>query len=138
MTELLTTKLFIAILLAIGYCFIFWKLTDLNRYRKPLFIYSISIQALFLIFFTSFTLFLKENQANRGLEYFGLGLVIFYITIVSPLIVSLFVSIYKKMKKTNQLKGLGILVFLFLILLAIGITFVGYYIYILFYYGFAP
>jgi hypothetical protein len=52
--------LFIAIPIALLYCFIFWKETVLGKYKKGAFLYAVAIQSLFSTILSFFFIIFNE------------------------------------------------------------------------------
>lgn len=134
----------IGIILAIIYCWIFFKLTLPKWVKRKLLVYAITIQISFLTFFLyslhfTSSLVLGSNEKFRRFEIFSYGLIFFYFLIYVPLFLALAYVIYKKVMSLLDYSLLTrYLVILISLSLIFGLLFLGFYVFIFFFYGFAP
>lgn len=132
--------LYTGIIIAIGYCFIFWKLNNLGRYRIPLFSYSVVVQLSFLLLYAWMHYSFKDD-INFAREYtgaFGIGIMVFYFLMIIPFFIALGIHTYKGIQKLEITKrSKGIMLALVLIT-SIVFSVTGFYMHLFFYYGFAP
>ncbi|ALS75792.1 hypothetical protein AUC31_11555 [Planococcus rifietoensis] len=132
--------MYIAIIIAIIYCVVLWMLRNLGKFRVPLFIYGLVVQLSFLVFFFRMSRYFRTSDSvNRDYyDIFVNGLVIFYLLMVVPFVVALWVQVYKGVWRLDIGKISKITMMALFVLMTLIFTFFGFYAHILFYYGFAP
>lgn len=126
--------------MAVIYCFIFWKLGNLGKFRRPLFAYAVVVQLAFLIFFAGMENAFKGdlNFANNYTDAFAIGIIVFYFLMVIPFVIALGVHLYKGTQKlaiSRMAKGIMMILF---IGFSLFFSVIGFYFHFIFYYGFAP
>ena len=133
-------SLYTGILIALVYCFIFWKLHHLGKYRIPLVIYGVVMHSAFLISFAWMMNYFRTTESlNRDYyDVFATGLFTFYILLIVPFIVALCIQVYKGIWKLEATRNSKIVLLALFILLCLVVSVVGYYAHFIFYYGFAP
>lgn len=131
---------YIAIVIAIIYCFAFWTLRNLGKFRIPLFLYALVVQLAFLIFFFWMSNYFRTTESlNR--DYYDIflnWLGIFYFLMAIPLMVSLWYQTYKGIWKLEIGKASKTIMMVLFVIVCLILLVVGLYAHILFYYGFAP
>lgn len=132
-------NLIVALILAILYIFIAFKLKFPQRLHNFFRVYSILIQTSFVLFLMIFSFFLYLTMDNSGIRLFAFGLDIFYLLITFPLAGLI---IYRLCLWLMDLDSYSIVLrlILFAIILTffVVILFLGYSFFILLFYGFAP
>lgn len=115
-------------------------LRNLGKFRVPLFIYGLVVQLSFLAFFFGMSRYFRTSDSvNRDyFDVFGNGLAIFYLLMVVPFVVALWVQVYKGIWRLDIGKISKIIMMVLFVLMTLIVTFFGFYAHILFYYGFAP
>lgn len=115
-------------------------LRNLGKFRVPLFIYGLVVQLSFLVFFFRMSRYFRTSDSvNRDYyDIFVNGLVIFYLLMVVPFVVALWVQVYKGVWRLDIGKISKITMMALFVLMTLIFTFFGFYAHILFYYGFAP
>ena len=101
-TVFFPSNLIVALVSAIIYIIICFKLNFPEKYRKAFRIYSIIIQVSFFVFLVFFSLFIHSTQDNSGLVFFSYGLDIFYTLIALPLLTTLIYLISKWFMTLND------------------------------------
>ena len=106
----------------------------------PLFIYGLLVQLSFLAFFFRMSRYFRTSESvNR--DYYGVfvnGLFIFYLLMVVPFVLALWVQVYKGIWNLQVGQVSRVIMMVLFILMTLVVAFVGFYAHILFYYGFAP
>jgi hypothetical protein len=133
-------NLYVGIFIAIFYCFIFWKMRNLGKYRIPLFVYAVVMQFSFL---ASFAWFVNSIRADASLsrediDAFFDGVFIFYFLLVVPFMISLIIQTCKGIWKLEVEKASKIIMMIIFILPCLVVSVIGLYLHVFFYYGFAP
>lgn len=131
---------YIAIIIAIIYCFSFWTLRNLGKYRIPSFIYALVVQLAFLVLLFWMNNYIRTAESVNWDYYdvYGNWLSIFYFLMVVPLIIALWVQVYKGIWKLEVGKVTKVILMLLFVIVCLVFSVVGLYAHILFYYGFAP
>lgn len=134
------TNLYTGIAVAIIYCFVFWKFSNLGRFRIPLFFYSVMIQLAFLGLFAWMNNRFRANEhfSHNYVDLYGDGIVLFYFLLVMPLLGALWVHTYKGIEKLNFGKMAGLAIMGMFIVFCLICSIIGFYLHVFFYYGFAP
>lgn len=128
---------YLGILLAIIYCFVFWKLRSLGKVRIPVFIYSVVIQFIFLGYLYWYYSIAPVDNDNINALFFN-SIDVFYLLLAVPLFIALFVSMYKGIMQKEVTKSTKLVVIpLFTISFLIAAV-IGFYLHVFWYYGFAP
>lgn len=129
----------IAAVISAIHVLIFFKLRLPRKYKKGLRGYSVVVNVIFIVFLGSFSIFFKTSFHNQGIQFYYNGLATLYFVLAIPLVVALILlfrnfimkadiySIY--LKYTVILGGITVLT---------GIAIVGYPLFMLAFYGFAP
>lgn len=122
------------------YCFVFWKLSNLGRYRIPLFIYAVVMQSAFLISYVWFTHYFRtaESVDRDYFDVFANGIFVFYFLLMIPLVAALCIHTYKGIQKLAIGKASKIIMMILFVFLCLVISVFGVYAHFFFYYGFAP
>ncbi|PSL41033.1 hypothetical protein B0H99_103167 [Planomicrobium soli] len=133
-------NLIVGLCIAIVYCFIFWKLRNLGKYRMPMFFYAVAMQLAFLssVAWMEHSFKVDESFALKYAVAFGDGVVIFYFLLVVPLVVSLWIQVYKEIWKLEVGKMSKVIMMAMFVLHCLIVSFIGLYLHVFFYYGFAP
>lgn len=133
------TNLIVALIIAIVYIFISFKIELPEKYKKKFRIYSIVIHTSFIAFLVIFALFISSTLDNTGLVIFSYGLDLFYVLIALPLLIVLTYLIGKWIIGLKDFSIVIRYIVLFIILtLLIGVTIISYIAFIFTFYGFAP
>lgn len=133
-------SLYIGITAAIVYCFIFWNLYNLGKYRLPLFFYAVAVQSVFLLSYGWVNNYFKraESLKREYVDMFGDGIVLFYFLLAIPFTCSLWIQAFQGIRKLKIDKTAKLFLFVLFALLSIIFAVIGFYLHVFFYYGFAP
>lgn len=133
-------NLYTGIAAAIIYCFIFWKLRNLGRYRIPLFFYAAIIQLAFLGLFAWTSMRFREDESfsRDYVDTFGNGIILFYFLMLVPLLVGLWIHTYRGIGKLEVGKAAHIIMMGMFVAFCLMVSVIGFYLHLFFYYGFAP
>lgn len=132
-------NMLIGSIISIIYCFIFWKWESPGHLKDIAYKYSVFAQVSFWIFYLAIIFYIRSNQQNIGLNILYTGVLIFYFIQYLPFFARIFYRLFKMIQplkdysKTTRYIVLGIL-----LLLLIAIFIAGMYLFVLFFYGFAP
>lgn len=110
-----------------------------SRYKKPFRLYSVSVNLVFIAFLLGFSLFFKTSLPNQGISLYYNGLATLYFLLFIPLGVTL-ILLFRNfiMKADIYLVSLKYVISIGAIFTVTGIIALGYILFMLTFYGFAP
>lgn len=109
------------------------------KYKKPFRLYSVVANLVFIVFLLGFSLFFKTSLPNQGISLYYNGLAALYFLLVIPLGVTL-ILLFRKfvMNADIYLVSLKYVINIGAIVIISGIIALGYILFMLTFYGFAP
>lgn len=110
-----------------------------SKYKKPFHLYSVVVNLIFIVFLLVFSLFFKTSLPNQGISLYYNGLAALYFLLVIPLGVTL-ILLFRKfvMNADIYLASLKYVINIGTIVIVSGIIALGYILFMLTFYGFAP
>lgn len=110
-----------------------------SKYKKPFHLYSVVVNLIFIVFLLVFSLFFKISLPNQGISLYYNGLAALYFLLVIPLGVTL-ILLFRKfvMNADIYLVSLKYVINIGAIVIISGIIALGYILFMLTFYGFAP
>lgn len=110
-----------------------------NKYKKPFHLYSVVVNLIFIVFLLGFSLFFKTSSPNQGISLYYNGLATLYFLLFIPLGVILILLFRKFVMSTDiYLISLKYVISIGAIVIISGIIALGYILFMLTFYGFAP
>lgn len=110
-----------------------------SKYKKKFRIYSVVVNLIFIVFLLGFSLFFKTSLPNQGINIYFNGLSILYFLLSIPLGVVLILLFRKLIMNADiYLVFLKYVIIIGAIIILTGIIAIGYILFILTFYGFAP
>lgn len=132
-------NIIVAALIAIIHTVICFSLKISDTYKTKFRIYSVVSNLIFIALVSGFSLFSRISAPNAGIGTYFVGLVTVYVLLTLPLLVALIVLIKSWVIKLDSFSIITrYIVILTISLLLICLSFIGYYPFMLFFYGFAP
>lgn len=109
------------------------------KYKKPFHLYSVAVNLIFIAFLLAFSLFFKTSLPNQGVSLYYNGLATLYFLLFIPLGVTL-ILLFRKfvMNADIYLVSLKYVINIGAIVIISGIIALGYILFMLTFYGFAP
>ena len=110
-----------------------------NKYKKSFRTYSVVINLIFIVFLLAYSIFFKTSLPNQGISLYYNGLAALYFLLVIPLGVTL-ILLFRKfvMNADIYLVSLKYVINIGAIVIISGIIALGYILFMLTFYGFAP
>ncbi|MER2040377.1 hypothetical protein [Desemzia incerta] len=109
------------------------------KYKKPFRLYSVVANLVFIVFLLGFSLFFKTSLPNQGISLYYNGLAALYFLLVIPLGVTLILLFRKFVMNVDiYLVSLKYVINIGAIVIISGIIALGYILFMLTFYGFAP
>ncbi|TAA69233.1 hypothetical protein [Planococcus salinarum] len=126
--------------MAVIYCFIYWKLSNLGGFRKPLFAYAVVVQLSFLILYAWINNAFKGdiNFSREWTDAYAIGIIIFYFLMILPFFIALGIHIYKGVGKLEITRTAKVTMMIIYTLFSLVFSVTGFYLHLFFYYGLAP
>lgn len=110
-----------------------------SKYKKKLRIYSVVVNLIFIVFLLGFSLFFKTSLPNQGINIYFNGLSTLYFLLFIPL-GAVLILLFRKliMNADIYLVFLKYVIIIGAIVIFTGLITIGYILFILTFYGFAP
>lgn len=135
----LKTILFTALIITVLHILVSFSLKLPERYKNKFRVYSIIINLLFIVFLAGFFIYARSSSPNPGSEFYYNSLATFYILLFVPLGAVLTLLFHKVIMNADiywavlkYIINFGVAVVL------IGAIVLGYSLFMLTFYGFAP
>lgn len=129
----------VAVVISATHVLISFGLKLPSKYKKQFRIYSVVVNLIFIVFLLSFSIFFKTSLPNQGINIYYNGLATLYFLLFIPLVVVL-ILLFRKltMNADIYLVFLKYVIIIGAIVILTGIIALGYTLFILIFYGFAP
>ena len=132
-------NIIVTVVISIVYVSISFGLKLPNKYKKPFHLYSVVVNLIFIVFLLGFSLFFKTSSPNQGISLYYNGLATLYFLLFIPLGVILILLFRKFVMSTDiYLISLKYVISIGAIVIISGIIALGYILFMLTFYGFAP
>lgn len=133
------SNIIVAFVISIIYVSISFGLKLPSKYKKPFRLYSVVVNLIFIVFLLAFFLFFKTSLPTQGISLYYNGLTALYFLLFIPLGVTL-ILLFRKfiMNADIYLVSLKYVISIGAIIILTGIITLGYLLFILTFYGFAP
>lgn len=110
-----------------------------SKYKKQFRIYSVVVNLIYIVFLLGFSIFFKTSLPNQGINIYYNGLATLYFLLFIPLGVVLLLLFRKLIMNADiYLVFLKYVIIIGAIVILTGIIVLGYILFILTFYGFAP
>ena len=129
----------VAVVFSAIYVLISFGLKLPSRYKKQFRIYSVVVNLIFIVFLFGFSIFFKTSLPNQGINVYYNGLATLYFLLFIPLGVVLILRFRKLIMNADiSLFFLKYVMIIGAIIILTGLIVLGYTLFILTFYGFAP
>lgn len=110
-----------------------------SKYKKIFRTYSIAVNLLFIAFLLGFSIFFKNSLPNQGINIYYNGLATLYFLLFVPLIIVLILVMRKSVMNADiSSVFLKYMIIIGSIVILTGIVVLGYPLFMVSFYGFAP
>ena len=132
-------NIFVAVVISAIHVLVCFALRLPSKYKKQFRIYSVAVNLIFIVFLLGFSIFFKTSLPTQGINIYYNGLATLYFLLFIPLGVVL-ILLFKKliMNADIYLIFLKYVIIIGAIVIMIGIIALGYILFMLTFYGFAP
>lgn len=132
-------NIIVAVVISVIYVLFTFSLKLPSKYKKPFRNYSIGVNFIFIAFLLGFSIFFNTSLLNQGITVYYNGLAALYFLLFIPLgVVLILLSKKLIMNADIYLVSLKYVIFIGAIVILAGIIALGYILFILTFYGFAP
>lgn len=129
----------VAVVISVIHILISFGLKLPSTYKKQFRVYSVVVNLLFIVFLLGFSIFFKTTLPNLGINIYYNGLATMFFLLFIPLGVVLILLFRKLIMNADiYLLFLKYMIIVGAIIILIGIITLGYSLFILTFYGFAP
>lgn len=131
-------ELMVAIIIAAIHLLISFSLKLSDKYKDKFRIYSVTVNLVFIIFLGAFS-FSSLIWSDQGVNIYFNGLSALYFGLTVPLGIALVWRFYKRIIHVDiQPTSLKYIIIIIIFTVLTGLIYLGYSLYIFFFYGFAP
>ncbi len=132
-------NIIVAVVISTIYVLISFGLKLPSKYNKQFRVYSVVVNLIFIVFLLGFSIFFKISLPNQGINIYYNGLATFYFLLFIPLGIVLILFFRKLIMNADiYLILLKYVIIIGSIVILTGIIAIGYILFILTFYGFAP
>ena len=132
-------NIIVAVAISTIYVLISFVLKLPSKYKKQFRVYSVVVNLIFIVFLLGFSIFFKISLPNQGINIYYNGLATLYFLLFIPLgIVLILFSRKLIMNADIYLILLKYVIIIGSIVILTGIIAIGYILFMLTFYGFAP
>nr|QJS06086.1 hypothetical protein [Carnobacterium sp.] len=133
------SNIVVAVIISAIYILISFNIKLPSKYKKKFRLYSVIVNLIFILFLLGFSIFFKTSLPNQGINIYYNGLATLYFLLFIPLGVVLILLFRKLIMNADiYLVVLKYVIIIGAIVVLTGLVIIGYALFILTFYGFAP